>query len=373
MNEIFIFVFILLATKIVNEIFVRLKLPSVVGIIVLGILCGPVLKIIKVDNTIEFFSDISILFLMFLAGLETDLESIKKQGKTSLIIALSGVFVPFFFSFIFLLMKFSFSSTYIIGLTLTATSVSITVMTLLEIGKLNTRSGITILGSAVIDDVIGILFMSISFVFIFHSGNFIIVILKLLLLIFFIYIMYTYIINRSFHFVSNFRSHDMVLSLSVILMLFLSYFSEQMGIAGITGAYVAGVSISKTRFLKRVLDNTHIIVDTLFISFFFFVVGLKTSINLKDINLIFTFILIIVSVFSKVFGCGLASYLNGLTIDESIKIGVGMIPRGEVGLVIASIALSRGFVDQVVYNGFVIMILFTTLITPFWLNYLYRK
>lgn len=373
MNEIFIFVFILISTKIVNEIFVRLKLPSVIGIILLGILCGPVLKIIRVDNTIEFFSDISILFLMFLAGLETDLESVKKQGKASLVIALSGVFVPFFLSFIFLFMKFSFNSSYIIGLTLTATSVSITVMTLLEIGKLNTRSGITILGSAVMDDVIGILFMSISFVFLFHSGNFYIVILKLVLLMVFIYILYVYIINRAFHFVSNFKSHDMVSSLAIILMLFLSYFSEEMGIAGITGAYVAGVSISKTRFSKRVLDNTHIIVDTLFISFFFFVVGVKTSINLHDLNFLFTFVLTILAIISKVIGCGLASYLNGLTLDESLKVGVGMIPRGEVGLVIASIALSRGFVDQVVYNGFVIMILLTTLITPFWLNYLYRK
>lgn len=373
MNEVFIFVFILLVTKIVNEISLRLKTPSVVGTIIIGILLGPVLKIIKIDNTIEFFSQISILFLMFMAGLETDLEGIKKQGKTSFIVATSGVLAPFFLSFIFLFLNYNFKTSYIIGLILTATSVSITVITLLELGKLNTRSGITILGAAVIDDVLGILFMTISFIFLFHSGNFIVVILKLLVLFLFIYLLNTVLLKKFFTYVSYFKTPQMVLSLAIILMLFLSFFSEQMGVAGITGAYIAGISISRTKFSKRILDDSHIIIDTIFISFFFFVVGLKTSVNLKDFNLLFTILLTIISMLSKIIGCGLASYFNGLTLQESINVGVGMIPRGEVGLVIATIALSRGFIDQVVFNGFVVMILFTTILTPIWLNYLYKR
>ncbi|MGE3063261.1 MAG: cation:proton antiporter [bacterium] len=373
MNEILILGFILLLTKLVSELFLRMKLPTVIGVILAGIICGPLLNIIHLDENINFLSELGILFLMFVAGLETDLSNMKKQGKTSFIAAMMGVFVPLGMSFIFMLMGMSAKASYVIGLTLTATSVSITVMTLLEIGKLNTRSGTTILGAAVIDDVIAIILLSVSFVFLFHAGNILMVIGKFALLSVAIIAIYKYIINRALRISSKFKAPDTIIGISVIFMLFLSYFSESMGVAGITGAYVAGVSITQTHFSRRITEGVNTIVNTLFISMFFFVVGLKTSLNLGDLNILFTVVLIVISIVGKVLGSGAACFFSGMTFEESFKVGVGMIPRGEVGLVIASMAFNKSFIDQSIYNSFVIMILLTTLITPVWLNVLYKK
>jgi Kef-type K+ transport system membrane component KefB len=373
MNEILILGFILLVTKLVSELFLRLKMPTVIGVILSGIVCGPLLNIIQVDNNILFLSELGILFLMFTAGLETDLANMKKQGKASLLAAFAGVFAPLAMSFLFMFFGMSIKTSYVIGLTLTATSVSITVMTLLEIGKLNTRSGTTILGAAVIDDVIAIILLTVSFVFLFHSGNIFMVIGKFGLLAVVIIAIYKYIINGVLRISSKFKAPDTILAVSVIFMLFLSYFSESMGVAGITGAYVAGVSITQTHFRRRITEGVNTIVNTLFISMFFFVVGLKTSLNMGDLNILITAILIVISILGKVLGSGTACLLSGMTFDESFKVGVGMIPRGEVGLVIASMAFNNNFIDQTIYNSFVIMILLTTMITPIWLNILYKK
>lgn len=373
MNEILILGFILLVTKLVSEFFLRMKLPTVIGVILAGIICGPFLNIIQMDENIAFLSELGILFLMFTAGLETDLANMKRQGKASLLAAFAGVFIPLAMSFLFMFFKMSIKTSYVIGLTLTATSVSITVMTLLEIGKLNTRSGTTILGAAVIDDVIAIILLTVSFVFLFHSGNIFIVIGKFGLLAVVIIAIYKFIINRALKISSKFKAPDTIIGVSVIFMLFLAYFSESMGVAGITGAYVAGVSITQTNFRRRITEGVNTIVNTLFISMFFFVVGLKTSLNMGDLNIFFTAILIVISILGKVLGSGTACLLSGMTFDESFKVGVGMIPRGEVGLVIASMAFNNNFIDQTIYNSFVIMILLTTLITPIWLNILYKK
>jgi len=373
MNEILILGFILLITKLVSELFLRMKLPTVIGVILAGIICGPLLGIIHIDENISFLSELGILFLMFVAGLETDLANMKRQGKASLLAAFAGVFIPLAMSFIFVLFGMSIKTSYVIGLTLTATSVSITVMTLLEIGKLNTRSGTTILGAAVIDDIIAIILLTVSFVFLFHSGNILIVVGKFALLSVVIIAIYKYIINRALRFSSIFKAPDTIIGVAVIFMLFLSYFSESMGVAGITGAYVAGVSITQTNFSRRITEGVNTIVNALFISIFFFVVGLKTSLNLGDINVLFTAVLIVISVAGKILGSGAACFFSGMTFEESVKVGVGMIPRGEVGLVIASMAFNNSFIDQTIYNSFVIMILLTTLITPIWLNVLYKK
>jgi len=373
MNEILILGFILLITKLVSELFLRLKLPTVIGIILIGVICGPMLKIINIDENIAFLSELGILFLMFKAGLETDLANMKKQGKASFLVAMMGVLTPLFMAFIFMFWGMSAKSSYVIGLTLTATSVSITVITLLEIGKINTRSGATILGAAVIDDIMAIILLTVSFVFLFHSGNILILIGKFALLSVAVIAIYKYILNKALRLSSKFKSPDTIIGVSVIFMLFLSFFSESMGVAGITGAYIAGVSIKHTQFSRRITENVNMIINTLLISIFFFVVGLRTSLNFKDINILFTIVLIIISILGKVLGCGAASLISGMNLEESLKVGVGMMPRGEVSLVIVSIAFNNKFIDQAIYDSFVIMILLTTLITPIWLNILYKK
>lgn len=373
MSEIIILGFILLLTKLVSELCIRIKMPTVIGVILAGMLCGPILHIIKMDSHINFLSELGILFLMFIAGLETDLANMKKQGKASFLAATFGVFIPLLMSFIFVFLGMSSKSAYVIGLTLTATSVSVTVMTLLEMKKLNTRSGTTILGAAVIDDIMAIILLTVSFVFLLHSGNILMILGKFALLTAVVVLIYRFVISRALNMASRFKSPDTIIEVSVIFMLFLSYFSESMGVAGITGAYVAGLSVAKTNYNRRITENINMIVNTLFVSMFFFAVGLKTSVSLGEMDVIFTAVLIIISIVGKVLGSGAACLLSGMTFDESYKVGVGMIPRGEVGLVIASMAFNSSFINQTIYNSFVVMILITTILTPLWLSRLYNR
>ncbi len=373
MVDIFYYAVILIISRIVSEIFVRIKLPTVIGIILAGILCGPVFHIIKPTETINFLAEIGILFLLFIAGLETNIDHMKEQGKSSIVGAILGVFVPFGMSFLLMFLHYEFSSIYMIGLILTATSVSITVMTLIELKALNTRSGITVLGAAVIDDVIAIVFMTISMIFLLHEGNLIITLLKLAGFFVFVMIYYIFISTFVLRVSRRLRTNEAVLGMAVVLMMLMGVFSNSLGIAAITGAYIAGVAIAKTKFRRRVIEKISVITDAMFVSVFFFVIGLKTTINFHELDLIFLAMLLFISIAGKILGSGLGVYFTGLTFNESLKVGFGMIPRGEVALVIASLGLSSKLIDQHMFNAVVIMILITSFITPFVLNHLYRK
>ncbi len=372
MHEILIYALILLVTKLVSELFTRIKLPTVIGIILAGILCGPVFHLIHVTPILDFLAEIGILFLMFIAGLETNIVQLKAQGKASILAAVMGVFVPLASALVFLLAGFSFRTTYLIGLTLTATSVSITVMTLIEIQRLNTRSGVTVLGAAVIDDIIAIMLLTFSMIFLTHTGNLMMTIIKLGIFAIGGTLLYMFLTYPSLKMVSRFRSPDSVTGIAVILMLMISFFSQSMGIAGITGAYITGLAISKTQFRRAVIEKVSTVTNILFVSIFFFVVGLKTSLSLAGMSIAFLVSYILISIIGKILGSGFACRLAGMDMRESLRVGIGMIPRGEVALVIATMGFSAGLFSQGLFNATVIMILITSFITPIMLKAAYR-
>lgn len=372
MNEILVYAIILLITKLVSELFTRIKLPTVIGIILAGIMCGPVLHLIKVTPVLDFLAEMGILFLMFIAGLETNIVQLKAQGKASILAAVMGVAVPMASAFLFLLGGFSFRTTYLIGLTLTATSVSITVMTLIEIQRLNTRSGVTVLGAAVIDDIIAIMLLTFSMIFLMHEGNIMMTIIKLFIFAVSGMLLYIFLTFPSLKFVSRFRSPDSVTGIAVIFMFLISYFSHSMGVAGITGAYIMGLAISKTQFRRVVIEKVSTVTNILFVSIFFFVVGLRTSLSLAGMSVFFLLIYIVLSIVGKVAGSGLACRLAGMDKRESLRVGIGMIPRGEVALVIATMGFSAGMFTQGIFNATVIMILVTSFITPLMLKAAYK-
>ncbi|MFO8062570.1 MAG: cation:proton antiporter [bacterium] len=373
MNDVLIYGLILLITKIVSELFKRIKLPSVIGVIIAGVLCGPVFHLFEISQTLDFLANIGILFLLFIAGLETNIEQMKQQGKHSMIAAVLGVSVPFGLAFIFMFLNYDFTTTYTIGLTLTATSVSITVMTLMELKSLNTRSGVTVLGSAVIDDVIAIILMTISLVFLMHTGNLVMTIVKLAGFFVFSMIFYIFLSDPFMNIARRFKSSESLAGIAVIIMLLMGVFSHSLGIAAITGAYIAGVAIAKTPYRRKIISKVSTITDTLFISIFFFVVGMKTSIDMHHIDIGFTLLYVFLAVAGKILGSGLGVFASGLTMREAMKVGFGMIPRGEVALVIAAIGFDNALISQSIFNSVVIMILFTSILTPIALKFLYKK
>ncbi len=373
MDSILTYAIILLIARIVSEFFVRMKLPAVIGIILAGIVCGPILHIIHLSNTLEFLAEIGILFLLFIAGLETNISQMKKQGKSSIVAAILGVFVPLFLALTLMFLKYDFKTCYMMGLTLTATSVSITIMTLVELKALNTRSGVTILGSAVMDDVIAIIFMTISMIFMTHEGSLLITFLKLGGFFLFVAFYYLFLSTFSMRIARRLRTPQSILGIAIILMLIMGFLSDKLGVAAITGAYIAGVSIAKTPYRRRIIEKVSTISDTLFVSVFFFVIGLKTTIHFGEIDLLFTSLFVFIAIAGKLLGSGLGVFFTGLTIKESFKVGFGMIPRGEVALVIASLGLTNHLINQQMFNSVVIMILITSLIAPIALSILYKK
>lgn len=373
MNDVFYYALILVITRMVSEIFIRLKLPSVIGIILAGILCGPVFHIIETTEVINFLAEMGILFLLFTAGLETNIDQMKQQGRSSIAGAVTGVFVPLLMSFILLLFNYPVRSVYMMGLVLTATSVTITIMTLIELKALNTRSGITVLGAAVIDDVIAIVLMTVSLIFIMHSGNIILTLLKLAGFFAFIMLYYTVLSPYLLRISRRLKTSEAVAGMAIVLMLLIGVLSHALGVAAITGAYIAGVAVAKTPYRRRIIEKVSVVTDTLFVSVFFFVIGLKTTLHLEQMDWAFTLVFIAIAIAGKVLGSGLGVYFTGLTWNESLKVGFGMIPRGEVALVIASLGISAGLINQHMFNAVVMMILITSFLTPVVLSILYRK
>lgn len=374
---------ILISTKFLSICSRHFKLPAVVGALIAGVILGPVcLNVITIENNtvIESLAEIGVIVLMFQAGLETDLKELKKSGMASFIIALCGVIVPLLLGTIVgIFFEKNILQDIFIGVILTATSVSITVETLQEMGKLKSRAGTAILGAAIIDDILGVILLSII-TSIGASGKAdiasILIILLKILVFFIVSIVLGILVYRFFKWSENrsaiHRRRIPVLAFSFCLLL--SYASEFFGIADITGAYIAGVILCNLSENKYILSKVEV-VSYMFISPIFFAsIGLKTVISGMDFRIvIFTVVITIVAIISKVLGCGLASKALNYTKDESLQIGVGMISRGEVALIMANKGITIGLLTENFFAPIIIMVIATTLITPILLNYVFKE
>lgn len=368
---------ILLSTKVLGLISRRFSMPQVVGALVAGIIIGP--ACLGIVNQTEFFSTVSeigVILLMFGAGLETDIQGLKKAGKASFVIALIGVVVPllggFGLAYAFNVAEKGLAATDIlqyifIGVILTATSVSITVETLKELGKLSTPAGNAILGAAVIDDILGIVALTIITSISDPSVNITIVLLKILG--FFIFsalaaVLFHIGFNKwSSAAAKNLRRHSIV---CLVFCLLLSYGAEVFfGVADITGAYVAGLAISGCEKAHYVDSRFNTLSYLLLSPVFFASVGLKVQIgSMSSTLIIFSVILVIVAILTKIVGCGLGAKMCKFTTKESIQIGIGMVSRGEVALIVADKGKALGLMGDDLFGPIVIMVVITTVITP---------
>jgi len=362
----------------------RVKAPQVVGEIVAGLLIGP--SILNFVNQTEFISqmaEIGVILLMFSAGLETNLNDLLKTGFKAFLIAVSGVTVPLIGGTILYMCFHGFSavgteefySALFIGVILTATSVSITVQTLREMGKLKGEVGTTIMSAAIIDDVIGIIVLTFVIGFKNPDSNPGKVILSTLLF-FACAVIIGWIIYKIFKMADMKYPHTRRIPImGLALCFFLAYVAETyFGIADITGAYVAGVvlcSINDSGYIAEKMDTNSYM---LFGPVFFASIGLKTNITQIDTNLIlFCVGFVLVGLICKIIGCGLVGRLCRFSWADSLKIGVGMMTRGEVALIVSQKGLSVGMIDSKYFTAVILLIIVSSITTPIVLKALYAS
>lgn len=374
---------ILLFTKFLGLVFQRLHMPQVVGSLIAGLLLGPaVLSLVVETAFLETTASLGVILLMFIAGLETDINELKSCGKAATIIAVAGVLVPLAGGYLagtyFFPDALSIENIFL-GIVLTATSVSITVETLREMGKLRGPVGSAILGAAIIDDVLGIVALTIVTSFSTPDVKVGIVLLKILL--FFVFAIFAGLgFARFFRWWTSQSEENRTeyVILAFVFCLLFSFMAEYFfGVTDITGAFMAGLMISNTMSAKHSLYMNHTFesVSFLYLSPIFFAsIGLQVELEGMTSHIIlFAVVLTIVAVLSKLIGCGLGARLCKYSNQEAFQIGVGMVSRGEVALIVASKGADLHLISSELFGPIIVVVVITTIITPILLKLAFQE
>jgi Kef-type K+ transport system membrane component KefB len=375
------------SAKTAGALATRVHQPSVFGEILVGLILGPtVLNVlawpvfaapagaegVPLIALVQDLAQVGVLLLMFVAGLETDLVMMRHVGKVAFWSAFGGVILPMIFG---AMTATAFGlplywEGIFIGAILTATSVSISAQTLLEIGALRTREGSTILGAAVIDDVMGIIVLSLVVALAkasgagFDWGALGIVVVRVTLF-FIAAIAARHLLTPALRWASTLGVSQAVLSAGVVIMFIYAWAAEYVGaVAAITGSYLAGVLIAQTEFKKEIDAGIHPLTYSIFVPLFFISIGLEANGRELGARAMFTVVLVSVAIVAKAIGCGVFARLFGFSTTESVRVGVGMISRGEVGLIVAGYGLANGLIGSDVFSASVLMVLVTTMVTP---------
>lgn len=374
---------IIITAKLLGMLARRLRAPQVVGEIIAGLIIGPsVLGVVAQTEAITFMSEIGVVILMFVAGLETDLKEMIKTGPVALLLACVGVFVPLVGGTVYFQCFYGwaaigteeFFKAVFIGTIMTATSVSITVQTLRELGKLKGKVGTTILNAAIIDDVIGIIVLTFVIGLKDPTQKPSMVIVNTVLFFLFSGIV-GFIFYKIFKYIDKIAPHKRRIPIfSLALCFAFAYIAEEyFGIADITGAYIAGIvlcSIQDSDYVSEQMDITSYI---LFGPIFFASIGLKTELSsITGSMLLFSLGFVLVALLAKVIGCGFTAKLCKFSWKDSLKIGVGMMTRGEVALIVAQKGLSAGLVESKYFASVILLIICSSIATPIILKLLYK-
>ncbi|MBR1477031.1 MAG: cation:proton antiporter [Lachnospiraceae bacterium] len=375
---------IMIFSKFFGLVARRLKAPQVVGEIIAGLIIGPsILGLVELTDFLSKMAEIGVILLMFSAGLETNLKDLMRTGLKAFLIACAGVFVPLAGGTL-LYMAFygtapwgseKFYSALFIGVIMTATSVSITVQALREMGRLKGEVGTTIMSAAIIDDVIGIIVLTFVIGFKNPSSNPATVIINTVAF-FALAIVVGFLLYKLFKMVDFRYPHTHRIPILGLAICFIfAYVAEvYFGIADITGAYVAGIvlcSIKDSEYIEQKIDTNSYM---LFGPVFFASIGLKTSIeNVNGEIILFSICFVLVALLCKIIGCGLMAKLCRFRNIDALKIGVGMMTRGEVALIVSQKGLDVGMISPVYFTAVILLIIASSISTPLILKLLYAK
>lgn len=348
----------------------KVKLPGILGQILAGVVIGPaMLNIVEGSAFIEDFAEMGVVLLMFIAGLETEIHDLKESGKSSVLIAGGGILIQMILGI--LMMKWlrpdaSFNEQVFVGVILTATSVSISVQVLKDMKMIRSRVGLGIIGAAIVDDVLGIILVTVVVGIISPSTGTSLLQVILQIIGFFIFttaigIGFVKLMQKHHNYLSG---QNKVITFAILFCFGLAVLAQELGVSAVIGAYFTGVVFSSTRYRNRVSNEIQKIAYTLFIPVFFVHIGLLVRFTGLAQNIGLVVVFIIVSVVSKIVGCSLGARLSQFSWKESLQISVGMIPRVEVPLIVTNIGLTLGVIQQEIFTATILVVLTTTLMTP---------
>jgi len=348
----------------------RVHLPQIIGALIAGVLLGPaVLDFIRPGETISVIAEFGVILLLFSAGMETDFKQLRKSAKSSLLISILGIVLALGggFAVAFLFGTPTFES-FFIGVIIASMSTSITVEALQEMGKFKTKTGTTIMGASLFDDIFVI--MILAFTMGIKESEFslagLLVIIIQITLFFALAIVSGLIISRLFDFIHKRMGERRRLIIFAIAYCFLmAYLAEAFGLADITGAYIAGIAFCNTRCVEFLETKTHELSYMFFTPIFLANIGLHTSFSGMTGTMIwFTAALVAVAVLSKLIGCGLGARFSKFSRKESFQIGSGMVARGEVSFIVAAKGIAAGYIGVTLFPSVIVVVLATVLITP---------
>lgn len=367
----------------------KVSMPPVLGQILVGIIIGPTVfdLVDGEDILIRDISQIGVVFLMFLAGLETDLKELKASGKGASIIAMGGVLLPLGLGTLVPLLFFKgflpdgdahhqLMFALYIGTILTATSVSISVSVLRDMKQLASKQGISILGAAIIDDVVGIILLAVVSGMVNPSADTNVTQLMIKIISFFVIaVIGGIIISKGItKFAQGSVWRDRIVTFAIILCFVFAYLAEMFSVAAITGAYFAGVALATTPYRHRVVSKIQSFAYALFTPIFFVSIGLSAVIKSDIVNYIgYALVIVVIAIFGKIVGCGLGARLSGFKGRQSLQIGVGMIARAEVALIVANQGLRSNIITNKTFTSIVLLVVISTIVTPPLLKMLFKS
>ncbi|MGX7060137.1 cation:proton antiporter [Vagococcus humatus] len=361
---------IILCTKLADSFAIKVGLPAVVGSLLVGILLGPaMLGVIEESQLIHLFSEIGVILLMFLAGLESDLQTLKKFFKPSLLVGLLGVGVPFVvFTSFSKLFGYDTGAALFIGLIFGATSLSITIQVLKELHFVRTKEGSVIIGSAILDDIIVIILLNLVLTSIGPTSTSIVSILGLLgkNLLFFvlIYLFNRFVLPLLLKGLKKVKAPEKNTAFALAFAFILSYFAQMIGMSDIIGAFFAGLMLSQTKIAHQVERKIESTTLAIFAPVFFVSIGLNLNFKGMGNQIVFIVVFSILAVLTKFLGGYLGGRLNGFNRESSSIIGTSLISRGEMALILVSLGLSKNLITQEVYGAIVLVVIVSTIVAP---------
>lgn len=381
---------LLFAAKIFAEIFNKLKLPAVLGELIAGIIVGPFAlgsfsifdgkPLVVLNETVLQIGEIAGLVILFIAGLHITPREFLKGGAASFTVGACGVIVPFFLGYyVFTVFGLEGLQSILIATALTATSIAISVTVLTELGRIQTKEAKLILGAAIVDDILAIAVLSVVVTMV-QTGNLapnvvdiIFLILKILGIFAVLLIGAILIIPRIVNTERLWKAKGSIEGIVTASFFGASAIAAAVGLSPIVGAFSVGMAVSSTKIIKKIEEYVDKL-EIIFAPLFFAIIG--SQVNLTGINmevLLLSAVVIAVAIVSKLVGCGLPAIIFLKDKSKSMRVGIGMISRGEVGLIVAGIGVSSGVLSSNVYTAIIIMVAVTTLITPIWLKRVYNK
>lgn len=357
---------ILLASKLFGDLSVRLGQPAVLGKLLIGIILGPsLLGLVKGGDFLQEISEIGVLLLMFIAGLETDLNQLKRTGFAAVMVGTLGILIPLGVGYgIGGWMGLDPRESLFFGLLLSATSVSISVQVLKEMNRLQSREGMVILGAAVIDDILVMVILAIMMGLTDPTMSFGRVILNQSFFFLFAVLIAVLFVPRMLRYFAPLKVTEAIISAGLIISFLYAAMAEFFGVSGVIGAYAAGIAVGLTEYKQEIFEKVETIGYALFIPIFFASIGISVHFYEVANQIPFLIVMTIIAVLTKWISAGIGAKVSGFSLQSSMGIGAGMVSRGEVALILASLGLEKQILPASYFSVTVVMVLLTTLAAP---------